>query len=435
MQQTSRLLIEAETTRIPGKGDRLVAAGVISAHTIEHIYMRGFLILLPEIQVALGLPIFQTFLLDGVRSLASGLTSMASGLFVDMFQHRTGQILAFAMLLMGVGYLLVGAAPSYGIIVLALMVASAGGALWHPPALALLSHRFPRRRGLLVSLHRSTGNLGEMAAPWIVLGLLVVLSWQGTVYSGVPLVLLIAALVFLFLRNAGGTKVEGPSFRENFDRKMLSLSGALREDGMLALLTVSALRGVGDRALILGILLYLKDEVGLGTGWVTFHLALLTTAAIVAGPIIGAASDRMGRKPIIVFIMGVSIIFPLAMVAAGSGPGFTAAVAMFGLFIFSVNSLTQAAAMDLVAGRGLEGSIIGLMWGVGTVVGFPASLLAGALADFQWDAVFYFASASFALGFLVSLVLPSTGGSGPASPDHRPSGLVSTDGALTPPAR
>ena len=61
--------------------------------------------------------------------------------------------------------------------------------------------------------------------------------------------------------------------------------------------------------------------------------------------------------------------------------------------------------------RGLEGTFIGLMWGSNAFFGFASSLVAGQLAEaVSRKSVFYFASALFALGFLVSLVMPSTGG-------------------------
>ena len=398
--------------------DRLIAGGVISAHTIEHIYGRGFLVVLTEIHEVLGLAPFQTFFLDGIRSLAAGTTGMSSGLFVDRYRHRTGHILWLAMALMGVGYLLVGMSPTYTVIVLSIMVASAGSALWHPPALALLSHMYPDRRGLLVALHRSTGNIGEAISPIIVWALLLTLSWRGVVSAGVPIIAAIALVIFIFMRNVGGPKPEPEraSFRYNFQRKGPPLAEAMRSRGMLTLLAVSAIRGIGDRALILGIPLYLKDEVEMGTGLIAFHVALFTALAIVTGPLIGAASDRIGRKPMVVMVMAVSIVAPLWMASAGEGPGFTGAVALFGALLFSVNSLTQASAMDLAANRGLEGSVIGMMWGIGTLFGFGASLAAGALAGWNWNAVFYFAAGFFALGLLVSLLLPSTSGGRLARP-------------------
>ena len=125
------------------------------------MYGRGFLVLIPAIYVAMGLNPIQAGLMDGVRQLAGGATSMTGGFFVDIFQHRRAQVLTLSLALIGVGYLLVSIAPSYALILAALAIASAGTAMWHPPALGLLAQRFPRRRGLFISMHRSTGNLGD----------------------------------------------------------------------------------------------------------------------------------------------------------------------------------------------------------------------------------------------------------------------------------
>ena len=85
----------------------------------------------------------------------------------------------------------------------------------------------------------------------------------------------------------------------------------------------------------------------------------------------------------------------------------TAAVLMFGVFLFSVNSLTQAAAIDVAAGKGLEGTFIGLMWGSNAFFGAIASIIAGVIVEYiGWHAAFYFASGLFFLGFLASLALP-----------------------------
>ena len=125
----------------------VMAISLISAHGPEHMYGRSFLVLIPSIYVALGLAPIQAGMLDAVRQLSSGITSMSGGFLVDIFQHRRAQVLSLSMALIGIGYFLVSVAPTYSLILAALALASAGSALWHPPALGLLAQRFPQRRG------------------------------------------------------------------------------------------------------------------------------------------------------------------------------------------------------------------------------------------------------------------------------------------------
>ena len=332
---------------------------------------------------------------------------MTGGFFVDMFQHRRAHILAFSMSLIAIGYFLVSIAPTYGLILASLALASAGTALWHPPALGLLAQRFPRQRGLFISLHRSTGNVGDWLGPLIGGGLLAVVGWRWIMGGGTPVLLALAVIIFFLLRNVGGPKIEGVDYVAKFRTQMRDMRESFRGTGMWWIFTVSAVRGMGDRSLLWVIPLYLSDQLELSNFWVGFHVALLAAPGIFAGPLFGALSDRIGRKPIIIFIMASAVIFPTTMVLGGDGPGMTASVLMFGVFLFSVNSLTQAAAIDVAAAKGLEGTFIGLMWGSNAFFGAMASIIAGVIVEYiGWHAAFYFASGLFFLGFLSSLALP-----------------------------
>ena len=384
-----------------------MATTIIGAHALEHMYGRAFLVLIPQIYITLGLAPIQAGLLDAVRQLSGGATSMTGGFFVDMFQHRRAHILAFSMSLIAIGYFLVSIAPTYGLILAALAVASAGTALWHPPALGLLAQRFPKQRGLFISLHRSTGNIGDWAGPLIVGGLLAVVGWRWIMGGGTPVLLLFAVIIFFFLRNVGGPKIEGVDYRAKFRTQMRDMRESFRGTGMWTIFTVSAVRGMGDRSLLWVIPLYLSKELELTNFWVGFHVALLAAPGIFAGPFFGALSDRIGRKAIIVFIMATAIIFPVTMALGGDGLGMTFSVLGFGLLLFSVNSLTQAAAIDVASGKGLEGTFIGLMWGSNAFFGAMASVLAGVMVEYLgWHSAFFFASGLFFLGFLSSLALP-----------------------------
>ena len=384
-----------------------MAATVIGAHALEHMYGRAFLVLIPQIYITLGLAPIQAGLLDAVRQLSGGATSMTGGFFVDMFQHRRAHILAFSMGLIAVGYFLVSIAPTYGLILAALAVASAGTALWHPPALGLLAQRFPQQRGLFISLHRSTGNIGDWLGPLIVGGLLAVVGWRWIVGGGTPVLLVFAVVIFFLLRNVGGPKIEGVDYKAKFRTQVRDMRESFRGTGMWWIFTVSAVRGMGDRSLLWVIPLYLTDQLELSSFWVGFHVALLAAPGIFVGPMFGALSDKIGRKPIIIFIMASAVIFPTTMALGGDGLGMTISVLFFGVFLFSVNSLTQAAAIDVASGKGLEGTFVGLMWGSNAFFGAMASIISGVIVEYiGWHAAFYFASGLFFLGFLSSLALP-----------------------------
>jgi len=78
-----------------------------------------------------------------------------------------------------------------------------------------------------------------------------------------------------------------------------------------------------------------------------------------------------------------------------------------GMFMYTVNSLIQAAALDIVEGQRLEGTFIGLSWGFNGLFNGVSPLLAGALAEkFGFKATFYYAAVALILGFLLASRLP-----------------------------
>ena len=122
MAQAERQAPSVEERPLRGR-DALLAVNLIGAHTFEHVYARGFLVLIPKIFDSLSLANYQAGLLDAIRQLTMGVTSVGGGFFVDMFQHRRGQILAVSMGLIAIGYFLVAISPTYGLILVALVPA------------------------------------------------------------------------------------------------------------------------------------------------------------------------------------------------------------------------------------------------------------------------------------------------------------------------
>ncbi len=390
-----------------GFSDRAEAGTIIGAHTITHIYNRGFYVIIPVMYQQLGLVPIQAGLIDAVRWICGGLGSMLVGFFVDIYQHRRGFLLGLSLIILGGGYFLVSLAPTYGLILLALALASVGSAMWHPPGLGLLSERYPRRRGLLIALHRSSGSAGDTFSPLLVGFLLVTITWQQTLQAGLPLAILLGVVLWVLLWNVGGRRVQTISFKSNFRSLLTALRVVTREASLLKLLIVSAVRGMGSRALFLFLPLYLAQNLKMGTVEVGFHLGLLTLLGIASGPIVGTISDRIGRKPMIIMVSLASSIFPPLMVIAGDGIGLTITIALLGIFLYSVPSLIQAAAMDAAEGKKLEGTLIGLLWGNNALFGAISPVIAGALAGvFGFEVTFYYAAALFLAGGLLAFWLP-----------------------------
>ena len=389
-----------------------VAIMIISAHSMQHVYSRGFVVVLPFMMESLGFGTLAAGMLDGIRRLSSGVASMGGGVLTDRFQHLRGYILSGSIGLMGFGYLIVGIAPSYYVVLVAVGFAAAAGSIWHPPALGILSQRFPERRGFYISLHRSAGNVGETIAP-LAFGLLIaVATWQAVLLGVFPFAALVSVALLIFLRNVGGVKRQMILGGDRSLREQIGAIGKLfKIRGFVALLFVGGVRGIADNALILFLPIYLRQNLDMGPIGIGIHISLLTAVAIFSGPLFGSLSDKMGRGPVIFLIMAASTVIMSFMIFFDNGITLAILVALAGIFMFSVNSLTQAGSMDMAEGMNLEGSMIGLLWGVNALFGAASPIILGVLTlSFGVEVFFIYAAIFYAVGTLASLALPEVTG-------------------------
>lgn len=403
---------ETKTEALPKASvrDHIAPAGVIASHSFEHAYLQGFNVILPVIYTALGLNPVSAGLIGTVRQITGGVSTVAGGVVVDQLQHRRTLILLISLAMTGVGYLFLGLSPNYLLILLALSLAGSGHSIWHPAALSLLSQRYPGRRGFIVAIHRSAGNVGDTIGPLLFGGLLVYLAWQGILLAAFPIALLLALALWTLIRQSATiqqlssrTKERRP-LREQF----ASLKDVLRNRGLILLLLVSGVSGASQGGLMLWLPLYLQETQSMGTLGIGFHVALLSAVGIATGPVLGILSDRIGRKAVIVMMLAGKVTLATLMALVGSGVMLTILVGFMGAFLFGLNAVVQAGALDFAEGRKLEGTMIGLMWGNNALFSGGAPLLMGFLiASLGFGILFWYIAAGNLLALLLAASMPS----------------------------
>ena len=203
-----------ETTPSKHVNNHVAAGGIVACHSLQHLYGQGFYVILPVIYTSLGLTPIAAGLIGTIRQLCSGISSMIGGFLIDQVQHRRILVLYFSFVIMGLGYLLIGLAPTYFLILFAVGLAGAAGSLWHPAALSLISQRYPERRGFMLALHRSTGNAGAALGPIIVGALLTMFLWKYILFGAFPVAVISISMLWVVLRRTsdfseptGGTTI------------------------------------------------------------------------------------------------------------------------------------------------------------------------------------------------------------------------------------
>ncbi len=391
----------------------MAAASVIAGHTLHHAYDHGIYVILPVLYAELALSPVAAGVMDTVRRVSSGVAGIGGGLLVDQLQHRRTLILCISMVTMGLGYLLMGLVPAYLLILLALGIAGISHqSLWHPSALSLLSQRYPERRGFMVSMHRSSGNLGDTVGSVAVGALMLVVAWQVILLAALPAALGVALLVWVVIQRAPGwTQLQTRSpTRRPVGEQLRSLRELFRSKGLMLLFLLAGVSGLGQGGFQLWLPIYLQEVQGMGSFGIGLHLALLTSMGVVAGPLIGALSDRFTRKPMIVMMLAGKALVAVLMGLVGGGPILTLSVALMGIFLFAGHALIDAGALDLGEGRRLEGSLIGLLWGNNALfLGFAPVIVGFLISSFGYSTLFWYMAIMNALGGLVALMLPAFG--------------------------
>lgn len=397
----------------PEVRDHVAAGAVITSHTLQHLYGHAFWVILPEIYTALGLSPIAAGLVGTVRSVGSGVSSTIGGFLVDRLQHRRLMILYISLVAMGLGYFLVGTAPTYVLILAALTVASVAGSIWHPTARGLLSQIYPRRRGFVITVDRSAGSIGDTAGPLLAGFLLAYLLWQQIFLAALPLAILFMFFLWTLLRRSEafqnvGARSRGPA--RPFREQIRDLRGLFRENRRILtlLILIKAVAGFGQGGLFLWLPLYLSEHVGMGTAGIGFHLALLTAMGTLTNPAFGYLSDRIGRMPVIVIALTAKVAIAVLLALSGAGIAFTLLVGVMGAFNFVVNPLVQAWALDIAHGRKLEGSTLGVLDGANFIFTGAGPLMVGFVVEtWGFESLFWYIGAmSAAALFVVLFTLP-----------------------------
>ncbi|MDP7545960.1 MAG: MFS transporter, partial [Alphaproteobacteria bacterium] len=378
-------------------------------HGATHWLLGTFYLLLPFIARQLDISYTQAGLLVSAMHVSAFATNLVSGLAVDVSGRRVPILVASlavgALAMSGFGL----AGGVLGLLPLVVVIGCTNN-LWHPAAISYLSRRFPEQRGYALSIHALGANSGDALAPLAMGALLLLLSWpQAAMAAAVP-TLAVALLLFAALprqstaqRQAGQRPAgEGMSLAAYWR----GLGALIRDRAVLSLCLVAALRTMTQAGLLAFLPLYLSNALGAGPLLLGAALAAMQAGGILAAPIAGAWSDRIGRRPIILAGLSASTVVIAGLAAIGHTATFIAGISVLGFVLFAVRPVIHSWLMDL-APANLGGSATSLMFGSQALLATAAPILGGIIAD-TWElaAVFYFLAGSLLAANLALVLLP-----------------------------
>lgn len=385
-------------------------------HGLSHMFDQGFPLLITEIAAAMGLGTFQTAVLFAMRQGGSSATSLGGGPFIDYLKSYWGLILTVCMLVHAITFALIGVAPTFPVLVIVVLFLSMPGSLWHLPATAAISQRFPERRGFAISMHGFGSNLGNVSGPVITGALLGAgfLIWRHVFFIYAGLAVVMAGLVWWSLRGLG-REAAGEANRGLWGQFGNALA-LLKNPIVMALIFAALLRGIGLSALFNWTPFYLRETLEMTTLQAGVYYALLTGMGIVSAPVLGWLSDKLGRKAVLAPGFVIAGLLSLAVVSVGASLLLIPILAGLGLFSFALHQIIQASVLDYV-GEGTEATAIGLLFGINGVIGIGSPFLASAIIDYfgNYGAVFYYAGILTLITAIIVVALPLRNPNQPAS--------------------
>lgn len=368
----------------------------------------GLVSLLSDISGEMIYPILPLFLTETLRAPATvvGLiegiavgASTAIGGISGWLSDRLGRrkpITFAGYALTALSRPMIAAAHVWPLVLGARFAERFGKGIRNAPRDALLAESTPEQyRGRAFGFERAMDSLGAVIGPLIAL---VLVGWMGLgarsifLISGIPGGL--AALLVLTLRERGGNVAKS-------DNLKLSLAGTTPEYKRLLLVTgVFGLANSANAFLILR-----SEQLGLDRKWTILSYALYNAIASLASMPAGAASDRFGRRNVLMIGFGIYAVSYAGFGAASAGWLVWPLFALYGLFPALTDGVGKALAIDTAgtAGRATAIGIYSMVMGLTQIV---ASYIGGLL----WDKVnsqmtFYFGAALAALSVLLLFTL------------------------------
>jgi len=374
-------------------------------HAMTHVYTAALYILLPFLARDLGLTYSQIGLMLAVRQFMSAIVNLPAGIIVDTVGRRS-LLMGLSLLGVSVPYLIISATSQYWVIVLCFGLMGIATFLWHPAAITSISEMYPARRGYGLAIHELGSNLGDTVTPLLAGALLGFLTWRQVISVTLAAGILVGIIVLRTITRIRRQYIEPVPSAAKGVGYLAGLRILAQNKNLLILALVSGIRSFTQHGLISFLPLYLVNDVKVPAVLLGVYLAVVQVSGMIATPISGTLTDRIGPKRVATAGMLTSSLAVVAFAALDLGSAFVIALALVGFFIYSMRPAIFRWAIGLVP-RQYEGTTVGALFTTQAMFSTLMPLVGGILADrFGLIFVFYVIAAGLVVANLITLMVP-----------------------------
>ena len=382
-----------------------VLFAISSVHLMNDTMQAVVSALFPVLEKSLDLSYGQMGWIAFTLSMTSSIMQPVVGYFSD--KRPAPWMLPAGMGLSLIGMAGISIAPSFLLVILAVVFVGLGSAIFHPEGSRVVYFAAGGRRGLAQSIYQVGGNLGSSFAPLMTIFIFLPLGQSGAIWG----TLLAASAILILLRVVPWYKEQLALHGKPVKRaaKIETNENARRERKVIVYAMVVLILLVFARSWYYsGISTYfqffIRDTYGLTDRAAQVPIFLFMAAGVIGTFFGGILADRLGRKKVILLSMAGSSPFALLL------PHLPLAwvypiIFVMGLILFSGFSVTVVYAQELVPGK--VGMASGLITGLAFGMGALGAVVIGEASDI-WGLtnVLNYSSVLPLFGFL-TLLLPA----------------------------
>ena len=351
---------------------------------------------LPFLQREFALPYLLLAVVATTFQVTSSVAQPIFGILSDRGAQRI--LIPLGVLMSAGGFSLLGVAPTYPLMLVAIALSGAGSAIFHPEATKSARYVAGAHRATGLSFFTIGGNLGVALGP-LVLTLVVSLGGlHGTLYYLIPGII-VTGIVAAIMPSIARAETA------HFAREPVTARRSNRR-AMVLLVAVVALRSVVYSGILVFVPLYSVNVLhhsAAGNGPLLFAILAAGALSTIAG---AALADRSGDRPTVVgsfaFVPPLLAIYLLVGGVIG-----TIALVLVGAFLIATTTITVIMAHEYMPNRLALASalVIGFTSGLG---GLGVAVL-GRVADVSGLTTVLWSLVGVSIvGTLLSTLLPSS---------------------------
>jgi len=351
--------------------------------------------ILPFLRSALDLSYAATGTIVLTANVTSSLIQPLFGYLADKTARRW--LLPLSVLLSSLGIGLLGLAPSYGAVLLLVLVTGFGVAAYHPEGYRTATQVAGDRKATGVSIFSTGGNIGIAAGPPLVTALMTGFGMAGSAGMLVPGILVAAVLAaFLPMLTVPAAPAAGRAGTVAAPQTMVG--------AMTLLILVIVMRSWTQLGFTTFVPFYYLDVLGGDPRMVGTLLAVFLGSGVVGTLVAGPVADRIGVRRYIVSVFLLATPIAIAFLFVRGALSF---VVLGGLGFVLVSTFTVSVVLGQSYMPRNPGMASGLIVGFAIGAGGLGVTVLGWMADHWGLLTALWISAGMPLvGFLIALFLP-----------------------------